>query len=182
VIAKTLEAGRSAREQGKAAELLTGRPPILTDDSRRMRLPRHTGKFDRAESSSTVRHRPRRLRRTVQRPLKFWEITRDHGAALLRSTRCANLCGPTRRLHFALKMRSARNDAQGSGRIVNVRTASAQVMLAPRFTGPQAAIEALSAIMTREPRRTGVDRSMSPPPSPHRSGRKCLTTIARGAR
>jgi NAD(P)-dependent dehydrogenase (short-subunit alcohol dehydrogenase family) len=142
----------NAREQGKAADLLT----VQTD---------LTGDSAAEEITTAVRDRFGRIDILVnnagigpgtirpdswQRPLKFWEITPDQWRRFVAVHTTAPLA-----LANAVVPEMMR---QGWGRIVNVTT-SLGTMINPGFPtyGPSnAAFEALSAIMAKDLGGTGV--------------------------
>ena len=142
----------SAREQGKAAELLTIAAD-LTDDFRRRRITKATrvkfGRIDILVNNAGIG--PGAIRPdSWQRPLKFWEITPDQWRRFVAVHTTAPLA-----LANAVVPEMMR---QEWGRIVNVTT-SLGTMINPGFPtyGPsKAALEALSAVMAKDLDGTGV--------------------------
>jgi NAD(P)-dependent dehydrogenase (short-subunit alcohol dehydrogenase family) len=142
----------SAREQGKAAELLTIAAD-LTDDSAVDAITKATrvkfGRIDILVNNAGIG--PGTIRPdSWQRPLKFWEITPDQWRRFVAVHTTAPLA-----LANAVVPEMMR---QGWGRIVNVTT-SLGTMINPGFPtyGPsKAAFEALSAIMAKDLGGTGV--------------------------
>jgi NAD(P)-dependent dehydrogenase (short-subunit alcohol dehydrogenase family) len=142
----------SAREQGKAAELLTIAAD-LTDDSAVDAITKATrvkfGRIDILVNNAGIG--PGAIRPdSWQRPLKFWEITPDQWRRFVAVHTTAPLA-----LANAVVPEMMR---QGWGRIVNVTT-SLGTMINPGFPtyGPsKAALEALSAIMAKDLDGTGV--------------------------
>jgi NAD(P)-dependent dehydrogenase (short-subunit alcohol dehydrogenase family) len=142
----------SAREQGKAAELLTIAAD-LTDDSAADAITKATrvkfGRIDILVNNAGIG--PGAIRPdSWQRPLKFWEITPDQWRRFVAVHTTAPLA-----LANAVVPEMMR---QGWGRIVNVTT-SLGTMINPGFPtyGPsKAALEALSAIMAKDLDGTGV--------------------------
>ena len=142
----------SAREQGKAAELLTISAD-LTDDSAVDAITKATrvkfGRIDILVNNAGIG--PGAIRPdSWQRPLKFWEITPDQWRRFVAVHTTAPLA-----LANAVVPEMMR---QGWGRIVNVTT-SLGTMINPGFPtyGPsKAALEALSAIMAKDLDGTGV--------------------------
>jgi len=142
----------SAREQGKAAELLTIAAD-LTDDSAVDAITKATrvkfGRIDILVNNAGIG--PGTIRPdSWQRPLKFWEITPDQWRRFVAVHTTAPLA-----LANAVVPEMMR---QGWGRIVNVTT-SLGTMINPGFPtyGPSnAAFEALSAIMAKDLGGTGV--------------------------
>ena len=142
----------SAREQGKAAELLTIAAD-LTDDSAVDAITKATrvkfGRIDILVNNAGIG--PGTIRPdSWQRPLKFWEITPDQWRRFVAVHTTAPLA-----LANAVVPEMMR---QGWGRIVNVTT-SLGTMINPGFPtyGPSnAAFEALSAIMAKDLGGTAV--------------------------
>jgi NAD(P)-dependent dehydrogenase (short-subunit alcohol dehydrogenase family) len=142
----------SAREQGKAAELLTIAAD-LTDDSAVDAITKATrvkfGRIDILVNNAGIG--PGAIRPdSWQRPLSFWEITPDQWRRFVAVHTTAPLA-----LANAVVPEMMR---QGWGRIVNVTT-SLGTMINPGFPtyGPsKAAFEALSAIMAKDLGGTGV--------------------------
>ena len=142
----------SARQQGKAAALLTIAAD-LTDDSAVDAITKATrvkfGRIDILINNAGIG--PGAIRPdSWQRPLKFWEITPDQWRRFVAVHTTAPLA-----LANAVVPEMMR---QGWGRIVNVTT-SLGTMINPGFPtyGPsKAALEALSAIMAKDLDGTGV--------------------------
>ena len=142
----------SAREQGKAAELLTIQTD-LTDDSAAEEITKATRDQVRPHrySGQQCRHRPGAIRPdSWQRPLKFWEITPDQWRRFVAVHTTAPLA-----LTNAVVPEMMR---QGWGRIVNVTTSLGTMLNAgsPTYGPSKAALEALSAIMAKDLDGTGV--------------------------
>jgi len=142
----------SAREQGKAAELLTIRTD-LTNDSAAEEITKATrdrfGRIDILVNNAGIG--PGAIRPdSWQRPLKFWEITPDQWRRFVAVHTTAPLA-----LANAVAPEMMR---QGWGRIVNVTTSLGTMLNAGAPTdGPsKAALEALSAIMAKDLEGTGV--------------------------
>ena len=142
----------SAREQGKAAELLTIAAD-LTDDSAVDAITKATrvkfGRIDILVNNAGIG--PGAIRPdSWQRPLKFWEITPDQWRRFVAVHTTAPLALANTVVPEMMR--------QGWGRIVNVTT-SLGTMINPGFPtyGPsKAAFEALSAIMAKDLGGTGV--------------------------
>jgi len=142
----------SAREQGKAAELLTIAAD-LTDDSAVDAITKATrvkfGRIDILVNNAGIG--PGAIRPdSWQRPLKFWEITPDQWRRFVAVHTTAPLA-----LANTVVPEMMRREW---GRIVNVTT-SLGTMINPGFPtyGPsKAALEALSAIMAKDLDGTGV--------------------------
>src|SRR6201984_1944625 len=142
----------SAREQGKAAELLTIATD-LTDDSAADAITKATrGKFGRIDILvNNAGIGPGAIRPdSWQRPLKFWEITPDQWRRFVAVHTTAPLA-----LTNAVVPEMMR---QGWGRIVNVTTSLGTMLNAgsPTYGPSKAALEALSAIMAKDLDGTGV--------------------------
>jgi NAD(P)-dependent dehydrogenase (short-subunit alcohol dehydrogenase family) len=142
----------TAREQGKAAKLLTIATD-LTDDSAAdaiTKAPR--GKFGRIDILiNNAGIGPGAIRPdSWQRPLKFWEITPDQWRRFVAVHTTAPLA-----LTNAVVPEMMR---QGWGRIVNVTTSLGTMLNAgnPTYGPSKAALEALSAIMAKDLDGTGV--------------------------
>src|SRR5713226_2073480 len=141
-----------AREQGKAAELLTIQSD-LSSDSAADEITRATrarfGRIDILVNNAGVG--PGAIRSdSWQRPLKFWEITSDQWRRFVAvhttaPWALANAVVPEM-IH------------QGWGRIVNVTTSLGTMLNAgsPTYGPSKAALEALSAIMAKDLDGTGV--------------------------
>ena len=142
----------SAREQGKAADLLTIQTD-LTNNSATEEITKAArdrfGRIDVLVNNAGIG--PGAIRPdSWQRPLKFWEITPDQWRRFVAVHTTAPLA-----LANAVVPEMMR---QGWGRIVNVTT-SLGTMINPGFPtyGPsKAALEALSAIMAKDLDGTGV--------------------------
>jgi NAD(P)-dependent dehydrogenase (short-subunit alcohol dehydrogenase family) len=142
----------SAREQGKAAKLLTIAAD-LTDDSAAEAITKATrGKFGRIDILvNNAGIGPGAIRPdSWQRPLKFWEITPDQWRLFIVVHTTAPLA-----LTNAVVPEMMR---QGWGRIVNVTTSLGTMLNAgsPTYGPSKAALEALSAIMAKDLDGTGV--------------------------
>src|SRR6516162_4156344 len=142
----------TAREQGKAAELLTIATD-LTDDSSAEAITKATrGKFGRIDILiNNAGIGPGSIRPdSWQRPLKFWEITSDQWRLFVAVHTTAPLA-----LTNAVVPEMMR---QGWGRIVNVTTSLGTMLNAgsPTYGPSKAALEALSAIMAKDLDGTGV--------------------------
>jgi len=142
----------SAREEGKAAELLIIGAD-LTDDSAADAIAKATGgKFGRIDILvNNAGIGPGAIRPdSWQRPLKFWEITPDQWRRFVAVHTTAPLA-----LTNAVVPEMMR---QGWGRIINVTTSLGTMLNAgsPTYGPSKAALEALSAIMAKDPDGTGV--------------------------
>jgi NAD(P)-dependent dehydrogenase (short-subunit alcohol dehydrogenase family) len=142
----------SAREQGKAAELLTIAAD-LTDDSAVDAITKATrvkfGRIDILVNNAGIG--PGAIRPdSWQRPLKFWEITPDQWRRFVAVHTTAPLA-----LANAVVPEMMR---QRWGRIVNVTTSLGTMLNAgsPTYGPSKAALEALSAIMSKDLDGTGV--------------------------
>src|ERR1700746_2140821 len=136
----------SAREQGKAAELLTIAAD-LTDDSVVDAITKATrvkfGRIDILVNNAGIG--PGAIRPdSWQRPLKFWEITPDQWRGFVAVHTTAPLA-----LANAVVPDMMR---QGWGRIVNVTTSLGTMLNAgsPTYRPAKAALHALSAIMAKD--------------------------------
>jgi NAD(P)-dependent dehydrogenase (short-subunit alcohol dehydrogenase family) len=142
----------SAREQGKGSELLTLQTDLSKDSAAE-------------EITGATRDRFRRIDILVnnagigpgairpdswQRPLKFWEITPDQWRRFVAVHTTAPLA-----LTNAVVPEMMR---RGWGRIVNVTTSLGTMLNAgsPTYGPSKAALEALSAIMSKDLDATGV--------------------------
>jgi NAD(P)-dependent dehydrogenase (short-subunit alcohol dehydrogenase family) len=142
----------SAREQGKATELLTIATD-LTDDSAADAITKATrGKFGRIDILvNNAGIGPGAVRAdSWQRPIKFWEITPDQWRRFVAVHTTAPLS-----LANAVVPEMMR---QGWGRIVNVTTSLGTMLNAgsPTYGPSKAALEALSAIMAKDLDGTGI--------------------------
>ena len=142
----------SAREQGKAAELLTIAAD-LTDNSAVDAITKATrvkfGRIDILVNNAGIG--PGAIRPdSWQRPLKFWEITPDQWRRFVAVHTTAPLA-----LANAVVPEMMR---QGWGRIVNVTTSLGTMLNpgSPTYGPSKAALEALSAIMAKDLDGTGV--------------------------
>ena len=142
----------SAREQGKAAELLTIRTD-LTNDSAAEEITKATrdrfGRIDILVNNAGIG--PGAIRPdSWQRPLKFWEITPVQWRRFVAVHTTAPL-----ELTNAVVPEMMR---QSWGRIVNVTTSLGTMLNAgaPTYGPSKAALEALSAIMAKDLEGTGV--------------------------
>jgi NAD(P)-dependent dehydrogenase (short-subunit alcohol dehydrogenase family) len=142
----------SAREQGKAAELLTIATD-LTDDTAAGAITSATrkkfGRIDILVNNAGIGPGAIRLD-SWQRPLKFWEITPDLWRRFVEVHTTAPLA-----LTNAVVPEMMR---QGWGRIVNVTTSLGTMLStgSPTYGPSKAALEALSAIMAKDLDGTGV--------------------------
>jgi NAD(P)-dependent dehydrogenase (short-subunit alcohol dehydrogenase family) len=142
----------TAREQGKAAELLTIATD-LTDAFAADAITKATrGKFGRVDILvNNAGIGPGAIRPdSWQGPLKFWEITPDQWRLFVAVHTTAPLA-----LTNAVVPEMIR---QGWGRIVNVTTSLGTMLNAgsPTYGPSKAALEALSAIMAKDLDGTGV--------------------------
>jgi NAD(P)-dependent dehydrogenase (short-subunit alcohol dehydrogenase family) len=142
----------SAREQGKADDLLTIQTD-LTSDSAPEEIAKITrdrfGRVDILVNNAGIG--PGAIRPdSWQRPLKFWEITPDQWRRFVAVHTTAPLA-----LTNAIVPEMMR---QGWGRIVNVTTSLGTMLNAgsPTYGPSKAALEALSAIMGKDLDGTGV--------------------------
>src|SRR5215471_7368427 len=142
----------TSREQGKSVDLLTVQTD-LTEDSAAAAITRAAnGKFGRIDILvNNAGIGPGAIGRdSWQRPLKFWEITPDQWRRFVAVHTTAPLT-----LTNAVVPEMMR---QGWGRIVNVTTSLGTMLNAgnPTYGPSKAALEALSAIMTKDLEGTGV--------------------------
>jgi NAD(P)-dependent dehydrogenase (short-subunit alcohol dehydrogenase family) len=142
----------TAREQGKAAELLTIATD-LTDDSAVDAITKATrGKFGRIDILvNNAGIGPGAIRPdSWQRPLKFWEITPDQWRRFVAVHTTAPLALTNTVVPEMMR--------QGWGRIINVTTSLGTMLNAgnPTYGPSKAALEALSAIMAKDLDGTGV--------------------------
>src|SRR5499427_46184 len=142
----------SAREEGKAAELLIIGAD-LTDDSAADAITSATrGKFGRIDILvNNAGIGPGAIRPdSWQRPFKFWEITPDQWRRFVAAHTTAPLA-----LTNAVVPEMMR---QGWGRIINVTTSLGTMLNAgsPTYGPSKAALEAFSAIMAKDLDGTGV--------------------------
>ena len=142
----------SAREQGKAADLLTIQTD-LTNDSAIDEITKTArdrfGRIDVLVNNAGIG--PGAIRPdSWQRPLKFWEITPDQWRRFVAVHTTAPLA-----LTNAVVPEMMR---EGWGRIVNVTTSLGTMLNAgsPTYGPSKAALEALSAIMAKDLDGTGV--------------------------
>jgi NAD(P)-dependent dehydrogenase (short-subunit alcohol dehydrogenase family) len=142
----------SAREQGKAADLLTIQTD-LTSDTAAEEITKATrdrfGRIDILVNNAGIG--PGAIRPdSWQRPLKFWEITPDQWRRFVAVHTTAPLA-----LANAVVPEMMR---QGWGRIINVTTSLGTMLNAgsPTYGPSKAALEALSAIMAKDLDGTGV--------------------------
>jgi NAD(P)-dependent dehydrogenase (short-subunit alcohol dehydrogenase family) len=142
----------SAREQGKAADLLTIQTD-LTNDSATEEIAQAArdrfGRIDVLVNNAGIG--PGAIRPdSWQRPLKFWEITPDQWRRFVAVHTTAPLA-----LTNAVVPEMMR---EGWGRIVNVTTSLGTMLNAgsPTYGPSKAALEALSAIMAKDLDGTGV--------------------------
>src|SRR3984893_13636038 len=142
----------SARERGEAADLLTIQTD-MTNDSAADQITKATrdrfGRIDILVNNAGIG--PGAIRPdSWQRPLKFWEITPDQWRRFIAVHTTAPLT-----LANAIVPEMMR---QGWGRIVNVTTSLGTMLNAgsPTYGPSKAALEALSAIMSKDLHGTGV--------------------------
>jgi NAD(P)-dependent dehydrogenase (short-subunit alcohol dehydrogenase family) len=142
----------SAREQGKADDLLTIQTD-LASDAAAGEISKATrdrfGRIDILVNNAGIG--PGAIRPdSWQRPLKFWEITPDQWRRFVAVHTTAPLA-----LANAVVREMMR---QGWGRIVNVTTSLGTMLNAgsPTYGPSKAALEALSAIMAKDLDGTGV--------------------------
>ena len=142
----------TAREEGKASELLTIRAD-LANDSAAEEITKATrdrfGRIDILVNNAGIG--PGAIRPdSWQRPLKFWEITPDQWRRFVAVHTTAPLA-----LTNAVVPEMMR---RGWGRIVNVTTSLGTMLNAgsPTYGPSKAALEALSAIMSKDLDGTGV--------------------------
>jgi NAD(P)-dependent dehydrogenase (short-subunit alcohol dehydrogenase family) len=146
------ELAASAREQGKAADLLTIQTDLTSDAAPEeiTKATRHRfGRVDILVNNAGIG--PGAIRPdSWQRPLKFWEITPDQWRRFVAVHTTAPLA-----LTNAVVPDMMR---QGWGRIVNVTTSLGTMLNAgsPTYGPSKAALEALSAIMAKDLDGTGV--------------------------
>jgi NAD(P)-dependent dehydrogenase (short-subunit alcohol dehydrogenase family) len=142
----------SAREQAKAAELLTIQAD-LTSDSAADEITGATrarfGRIDILVNNAGIG--PGSIRPdSWQRPLKFWEITPDQWRQFVAVHTTAPLALANAVVPEMMRL--------GWGRIVNVTTSLGTMLNAgsPTYGPSKAALEALSAIMAKDLDGTGV--------------------------
>ena len=142
----------SAREQGKAAELLTIETD-LTADSAADEITRATrarfGRIDILVNNAGIG--PGAIRPdSWQRPLKFWEVTADQWRRFVAVHTTAPFMLANAVVHEMMR--------QGWGRIINVTTSLGTMIRdgSPTYGPSKAALEALSAIMAKDLDGTGV--------------------------
>jgi NAD(P)-dependent dehydrogenase (short-subunit alcohol dehydrogenase family) len=142
----------SAREEGKADDLLTLRTD-LANDAAAGEITKATrdrfGRIDILVNNAGIG--PGAIRPdSWQRPLKFWEITPDQWRRFVAVHTTAPLALTNSVVHEMMR--------RGWGRIVNVTTSLGTMLNAGSLTyGPsKAALEALSAIMAKDLDGTGV--------------------------
>src|ERR1700747_191762 len=142
----------SAREQRKAAELLTIQTDLTSDSAAEEVTKATRGKFGRIDILvNNAGIGPGAIRPdSWQRPLKFWEITPDQWRRFVAVHTTAPLA-----LTNAVVPEMMRH---GWGRIVNVTTSLGTMLNAgsPTYGPSKAALEALSAIMAKDLDGTGV--------------------------
>jgi NAD(P)-dependent dehydrogenase (short-subunit alcohol dehydrogenase family) len=142
----------SAREQGKADELLTIQTDLTSDAATEEITKATRDRFGRiAILVNNAGIGPGAIRRdSWQRPLKFWEITPEQWRRFVAVHTTAPLA-----LANAVVPEMMR---QGWGRIVNVTTSLGTMIGAgfPSYGPSKAALEALSAIMAKDLDGTGV--------------------------
>jgi NAD(P)-dependent dehydrogenase (short-subunit alcohol dehydrogenase family) len=142
----------SAREQGKADDLLTIQTD-LTNDSATGEITNATrdrfGRIDILVNNAGIG--PGSIRPdSWQRPLKFWEITPDQWRLFVAIHTTAPLALANAVVPEMMQ--------QGWGRIINVTTSLGTMLNAgsPTYGPSKAALEALSAIMAKDLDGTGV--------------------------
>jgi NAD(P)-dependent dehydrogenase (short-subunit alcohol dehydrogenase family) len=142
----------SAREQGKADDLLTIQTD-LTSDSAAEEITKATrdrfGRIDVLINNAGIG--PGAIRPdSWQRPLKFWEITPDQWRRFVAVHTTAPLALTNTVVPDMMR--------EGWGRIVNVTTSLGTMLNAgsPTYGPSKAALEALSAIMAKDLDGTGV--------------------------
>ena len=142
----------SAREQGKADDLLTIQTD-LTNDSAAEEITKATrdrfGRIDILINNAGIG--PGAIRPdSWQRPLKFWEITPDQWRRCVAVHTTAPLALTNGVVPEMMR--------EGWGRIVNVTTSLGTMLNAgsPTYGPSKAALEALSAIMAKDLDGTGV--------------------------
>jgi NAD(P)-dependent dehydrogenase (short-subunit alcohol dehydrogenase family) len=142
----------SAREQGKADDLLTIQTD-LTNDSAAEEITKATrdrfGRIDVLVNNAGIG--PGAIRPdSWQRPLKFWEITPDQWRRFVAVHTTAPLALTNGVVPEMMR--------EGWGRIVNVTTSLGTMLNAgsPTYGPSKAALEALSAIMAKDLDGTGV--------------------------
>ncbi len=142
----------SAREQGKASELLTIQTDLTSDSAADEITSTTRGRFGHIDILvNNAGIGPGAIRAdSWQRPLKFWEITPDQWRRFVAVHTTAPLA-----LANAVVPEMMR---QGWGRIVNVTTSLGTMLNAgsPTYGPSKAALEALSAIMAKDLNGTGV--------------------------
>jgi NAD(P)-dependent dehydrogenase (short-subunit alcohol dehydrogenase family) len=142
----------SAREQGKAADLLTIQTDLTADSSTDEITQATRGRFGRIDILvNNAGIGPGSIRPdSWQRPLKFWEITPDQWRRFVAVHTTAPWA-----LANAVVPEMMR---EGWGRIVNVTTSLGTMLNAgsPTYGPSKAALEALSAIMAKDLDGTGV--------------------------
>jgi NAD(P)-dependent dehydrogenase (short-subunit alcohol dehydrogenase family) len=142
----------SAREQGKADDLLTIQTDLTNDravDEITKATRSRFGRIDILVNNAGIG--PGSIRPdSWQRPLKFWEITPDQWRLFVAVHTTAPLA-----LANAVVPEMMR---QGWGRIINVTTSLGTMLNAgsPTYGPSKAALEALSAIMAKDLDGTGV--------------------------
>ena len=142
----------NAGEQDKAADLLTIQTD-LTNDSAVSEITQATharfGRIDILVNNAGIG--PGAIRPdSWQRPLKFWEITSDQWRRFV----AVHTTAPLALTNAVVSEMMHR----GWGRIVNVTTSLGTMLNAgsPTYGPSEAALEALSAIMAKDPDGTGV--------------------------
>jgi NAD(P)-dependent dehydrogenase (short-subunit alcohol dehydrogenase family) len=142
----------SAREQGKADDLLTIQTDLANDSAAEEITKAARNRFGRIDILvNNAGIGPGAIRPdSWQRPLKFWEITPDQWRRFVAVHTTAPLT-----LANAVVPEMMR---QGWGRIVNVTTSLGTMLNAgsPTYGPSKAALEALSAIMAKDLDGTGV--------------------------
>jgi NAD(P)-dependent dehydrogenase (short-subunit alcohol dehydrogenase family) len=142
----------SAREQGKAGDLLTIQTDLASDAAAgEITKVTHDrfGRIDILVNNAGIG--PGAIRPdSWQRPLKFWEITSDQWRRFVAVHTTAPLALTNAVVHEMVR--------RGWGRIVNVTTSLGTMLNAgsPTYGPSKAALEALSAIMAKDLDGSGV--------------------------
>jgi NAD(P)-dependent dehydrogenase (short-subunit alcohol dehydrogenase family) len=149
----------SAREQGKADDLLIIQTDLTSDAATEEITKATRGRFGRIDILvNNAGIGPGAIRPdSWQRPLKFWEITPDQWRRFV----AVHTTAP-----FALTNAVVPDMMrQGWGRVVNVTTSLGTMLNAgnPTYGPSKAALEALSAIMVRIPTKSPADSEMMSP-------------------
>jgi len=149
----------AAREQGKAAELLTIQTDLTSDTAADEIIAGTRARFGRIDILvNNAGIGPGAIRPdSWQRPLKFWEITSDQWRRFVAVHTTAPLA-----LANAVVPEMMR---RGWGRIVNITTSLGTMLNAgsPTYGPSKAALEALSAIMAKDLDGSGVTANVLVP-------------------